>query len=134
MTLLVGTNDVDLYLSGKAPFDMKKWENNYRNLLDQLRSANPNVIIALGTPFIAKVGKIGSAENYQLRKELIAACAKVVRRIAADYAAILLDFEDMFDEQTKQNPSYWIWDGIHPTAAGHQKMADLWLSTVINSD
>jgi phospholipase/lecithinase/hemolysin len=29
-----------------------------------------------------------------------------------------------------QNPSYWVWDGIHPTAAGHQKMADLWLNTV----
>ena len=40
----------------------------------------------------------------------------------------------MFDELTKQNPYYWVWDGIHPTAAGHQKMADLWLSTVINSD
>ena len=134
MTLLVGTNDVDLYLSGKAPLDIKQWESNYRNLLDQLRSANPNVKIALGTPFVAKVGRIGSAENYQQRKELIATCAKVVRRIAVDYAAILLDYEKMFDELTKQNPSYWVWDGIHPTAAGHQKMADLWLSTVINSD
>jgi lysophospholipase L1-like esterase len=46
----------------------------------------------------------------------------------------LLDYEKMFDELTKQNPSYWVWDGIHPTAAGHQKMADLWLNTVINSD
>ena len=44
------------------------------------------------------------------------------------------DYEKMFDELTKQNPSYWVWDGIHPTAAGHQKMADLWLSTVINSE
>ena len=134
VTMLVGTNDVDLYLNGKAPLDMKKWENDYRQLLDQLREANPNVRIALGTPFVAKVGRIGSAENYQKRKELIAACAKIVRRIAVDYATILLDYEKMFDELTKQNPSYWVWDGIHPTAAGHQKMADLWLNTVINSD
>ena len=116
VTLLVGTNDVDLYLSGKAPLDMQQWEHDYRQLLDQLREANPDVRIALGTPFVAKVGRIGSAENYQKRKELIAACAKVVRRIAVDYATILLDYEKMFDELTKQNPSYWVWDGIHPTA------------------
>ena len=22
---------------------------------------------------------------------------------------------------------YWIWDGIHPTTAGHHRMADLWI-------
>ena len=116
VTLLVGTNDVDLYLSG-----------------DQLREANPNVRIALGTPFVAKVGRIGSKDNYQQRKALIAECAAVVRHIASDYNATLLDYEKMFNGLTEQNPSYWVWDGIHPTAAGHQKMADLWLNTVINS-
>ena len=45
VTLLIGTNDVDQYLSGKAPLDMKKWESDYRQLLDQLREVNPNVKI-----------------------------------------------------------------------------------------
>ena len=22
---------------------------------------------------------------------------------------------------------YWIWDGIHPTPAGHRLMADVWI-------
>ena len=47
VTLLVGTNDVDLFLSGKAPLDMQQWEHDYRQLLDQLREANPDVRIAL---------------------------------------------------------------------------------------
>ena len=109
---------------------MKKWESDYRQLLDQLRTANPDVKIILGTPFVAQVGRIGSKDNYQQRKTLIAECAQVVRRIASDYNATLLDFEKMFNDLTEQNASYWIWDGIHPTAAGHQKMADLWLSTI----
>ena len=35
----------------------------------------------------------------------------------------------MFEKlvSTKPAPSYWIWDGIHPTPAGHKRMADLWL-------
>ena len=130
VTLLVGTNDVDKFLSGKATLDMKQWEKDYRQLLDQLRSANPDVQIALGTPFVAQVGRIGSQDNYQQRKALIAECATVVRRIASDYHATLLDYEKLFNELTENNASYWIWDGIHPTAAGHQKMADLWLRAI----
>lgn len=130
VTLLVGTNDVDLHLSGKAPLDIKKWEEDYRKLLEQLRQVNPNVKIVLGTPFVAQVGRIGKAENYQQRKTLIAECAAVVRRMATDYHAILVDYETMFNALTMHHPSYWIWDGIHPTAAGHQRMADLWLKEV----
>ena len=116
-----------------ATLDMKKWENDYRQLLDQLRAVNPDVIIALGTPFVAKVGRIGTEDNFPKRKELIAECAIVVRRIATDYDAILLDYEKMFNALTENNASYWIWDGIHPTAAGHQKIADMWIGTLIDS-
>ncbi len=128
--MLVGTNDVDLFLNGKAQLDTKKWESDYCLLLDQLRTANPDVKIILGTPFVAQVGRIGSKDNYHQRKALIAECANVVRHIASDYHATLLDFEKMFNGLTEQNASYWIWDGIHPTAAGHQKMADLWLGAM----
>lgn len=31
-------------------------------------------------------------------------------------------------QRRQVNPRYWIWDGIHPTSAGHQQMADLWIS------
>ena len=128
--MLVGTNDVDLFLNGKAQLDTKKWESDYCLLLDQLRTANPDVKIILGTPFVAQVGRIGSKDNYHQRKALIAECANVVRHIASDYHATLLDFEKMFNGLTEQNASYWIWDGIHPTAAGHQKIADLWLGAM----
>lgn len=128
VTLLIGTNDVDLHLSGKAPLDIANWEKDYRQLLDQLLAVKPDVKIILGTPFVAQVGRIGAADNFQQRKELIAECATAVRRIATDYHAVLLDYEKMFNSLTEHHPSYWIWDGIHPTAAGHQKMADLWLN------
>lgn len=127
VSLLVGTNDVDAMLKGKLSKDLKLWEQDYRQLLDQLRQQNPQVEIILGTPFVAKSGRIGGADNYAERKALISQCADVVRRIAKDYNAQLLDYEQMFDSLTQKNPSFWIWDGIHPTPAGHQRMADLWL-------
>jgi len=130
LTLLIGTNDVDLHLSGKDSFNPQEWEHAYRQLLDELIAIKPRVKLVLCTPFVACVGRIGSAANYPQRKELIATCASIVRRIAVDYHAILLDYEKLFNTLTEHNPSYWVWDGIHPTAAGHQKMADMWLDAL----
>ena len=40
----------------------------------------------------------------------------------------------MFDEILGTAPTsqdtYWIWDGIHPTPAGHKRMADMWIKRV----
>ncbi|MDE5987495.1 MAG: SGNH/GDSL hydrolase family protein [Prevotella sp.] len=127
VTVLIGTNDVSMYLEGKAPLDFDRWEKDYRGLIAALRERNPHVQIILCTPFVADAGKIGRAEDFSKRKTLISRCSQVVRKIASDTGAVLLDYEEMFDTLTRNNPSYWIWDGIHPTAAGHQRMADMWL-------
>ena len=48
--------------------------------------------------------------------------------------AIFLPYQELFDNLAKdpKTPSlkYWMWDGIHPTAAGHKKMAEMWIKTV----
>lgn len=130
VSILIGTNDIDAYLrSGiETDFDFMAWEKDYRSLLDRTLSLNPDVRFVLGAPFVAKAGKIGKADNYALRTELIEKCSQVVEKIAKDYNAVFLPYDEMFAHLTADgNPSYWIWDGIHPTPAGHQSMADLWL-------
>ncbi|MCM1051281.1 MAG: SGNH/GDSL hydrolase family protein [Paenibacillus sp.] len=131
ISILVGTNDVDRQLreNGDKDFDFATWDRAYRDLLDRALKANPSTRFILGAPFVAKAGKVGKAENYERRLELVNRCAEVVRKIAEDYGAVYLPYNEMFAELTaKYDPSYWIWDGIHPTPAGHQRMADLWLS------
>ncbi len=50
---------------------------------------------------------------------------QAIRRIAADYGAICLPYGEMFEGLLAEYPavpaSHWLWDGIHPTAAGHQR-------------
>ncbi|MCH5310551.1 MAG: SGNH/GDSL hydrolase family protein [Prevotella sp.] len=134
LSLLIGTNDVSYHLEKHtdATFDIKTWEQRYRHLLDQVREANSNVRIILGTPFAAQVGKVGKASDYAERQRLLGEVTEVICRIANDYDAILLRYDILFAVQAQEHPSvpasHWIWDGIHPTAAGHQLMANLWIT------
>ena len=133
LSVLVGTNDVHYYLENKeSDFDFAGWELRYRGLLDQVRNSNPKIRFVLSTPFVAKVGKIGENEDYALRDSLIHRLSGIVASIAKDYEAVLLRYDELFAAQKKEHPlvpmKHWIWDGIHPTAAGHKLMADLWIN------
>lgn len=135
MSMLEGTNDVLYYLDSLSnnqithPFDLDAWERNYRELLSQSRAANPKLTIILCTPFVARVGNVGKRSDFQLRDSLISCMADRIRIMSRDYKATLVDFYKMFTHLCKDpsQASHWIWDGIHPTPAGHRRMADLWL-------
>ena len=50
---------------------------------------------------------------------------------AAEFDAVLVDFQAMFDEACKvQSAEYWGPDGVHPSHAGHMLMAKTWLEAV----
>ncbi|MDO4757795.1 MAG: SGNH/GDSL hydrolase family protein [Rikenellaceae bacterium] len=134
LSILVGTNDVARYLQGKqsAPFDIAGWEEAYRTLLRRARTLNPAMKIILGTPFVAHTGRLATTHDYEQRVQLIAACSEAVRRLAKEFDAEVVDYERLFAQLTTRYEvagEHWIWDGIHPTAAGHRRMADLWLKT-----
>lgn len=47
---------------------------------------------------------------------------------------ILFQGDSITDEACQRaDASYWLWDGVHPTAAGHELIARQWLSVVLNS-
>lgn len=130
LSLLEGTNDIHYYLDRpEGDFDMDGWERRYRALLDRSLAANSRLRIVLGTPFVAKAGWVGKADNYRLRDSLVSVMSNRIRQIAEDYDATLVDYNALFARlcDGKSDVSHWIWDGIHPTPAGHRRMADLWL-------
>lgn len=136
VTILVGTNDVHEFLNDAimTGFDYKRWELTYRNLIDQLKEQNPDVIIVLAPPFVAKAGWVGEADNFNLRRQMVEQLAHIVRQIADDYHAVIMPCDELFRTIQKEAPrdNYWIWDGIHPTTAGHRRMADLWIQMMEN--
>jgi len=132
VSILIGTNDIEQYLnqmsSGETKdFDINAWQNTLDSLLIETRKQLPDVKIMLCTPFVAKVGWRGAAENYSLRSLLISQCDEVMKKVAEKHNAKIVPFHDLFSELTLPSPEYWVWDGIHPTPAAHKLMADVWL-------
>ena len=44
-----------------------------------------------------------------------------------------MPFNEFFQKtlmKEKPQMKWWIWDNVHPTYAGHMRMADFWLETV----
>lgn len=126
LSILIGTNDIDQWLKGEksTSFDYDAWEAQYRSLISRVKADNPLVQIALGTPFVGS-----RSSEYETRSTMVANLAARVRTIATSLGCTLIPYDELFAELTSDQPNtaYWIWDGIHPSPAGHYMMHQLWL-------
>ena len=94
----------------------------------KVKERNPSVKLVLCAPFLAKEGSTGRRVDYDDRKVMVPRLADIVRELCAETGATFVPFDSLFEELIEKEPSpcYWIWDGVHPTPAGHRRMADLW--------
>ena len=125
LSVLIGTNDVGEWLKNHKTdegFDYNIWEKRYHTLLQSTKAANADVKLLLCTPFVSKT-------TSAVRQKMTNRISSIVRQIAKDEKAIYVSFDSLFNQLQRRQPNerYWIWDGIHPTAAGHQQMAELWI-------
>jgi len=59
------------------------------------------------------------------------AAAAAARRLAQQFDAVFLPLQEPFSKAVAKAPmEYWVWDGIHPTAAGHALLAHEWVAQV----
>lgn len=148
LTIQVGINDVCRHCDKMstdsseesdlcAGFDLASWEIMYRQLLDRCRRQDPSMRFVLIAPFIVRAGRMATMPDFDRRRQLTEQLGLVVAEIASDYEAVLIPAQELFDGLLEDYPAvapeHWVWDGIHPTAAGHRRLADLWLRLVSHS-
>jgi lysophospholipase L1-like esterase len=123
LSILIGVNDFWHTLSHGYTGTVETYETNFRNLLERTKKALPEVKFIIGEPF-AVAG--GSAIDE--RWETFSAYRPVAKKIAADFGAVFLPYQSIFDEALKLAPAeYWTPDGVHPSIAGSYLMAQAWL-------
>ena len=125
LSILIGVNDC-LRASARAikDFSASAYENAYREILTASRNQNPELKIILMEPFAYLEGQKNTNSSVAVRRAILQSEQKAVRRLAKEFNAIFIPLQSVFDEAaTLREPSYWIWDGTHPTEAGHALIA-----------
>lgn len=127
LSILVGINDANTEIERKETAQTAEgFENTYRQLLHETRAALPDVKLVLGVPFVVPSG--WRKDNYPVWRDATLPRDRAVRKLAAEFGAILVDYPKVFEAAAKKTPlDYWIWDGIHPTVPGHELMAREWI-------
>lgn len=133
MSLLIGVNDVWHEYTRQNGVDTEKYEKIYNMLLDEIRAALPNIKIMLLEPFVlpgsATENTPETPDRWEFFRKEVDLHRAAAKRVAEKQGLLFVPLQDLF---TKVNADatesgYWLRDGVHPTAAGHELIKREWL-------
>jgi lysophospholipase L1-like esterase len=127
LSLLVGVND---YWHRKT-FGYKgtaaDFASGLSSILGDARRALPAVKLVVLEPFVLRYGSVDASwfPEFDEHREIVA-------KVAASMEATFVSLQSTFDELARQaGPGYWVVDGVHPTPAGHEVIAERWRDAVL---
>jgi lysophospholipase L1-like esterase len=107
VSILVGVNDVGDILRNRNPESIEKFEETYRKLLDKTLEASPEIVLVLCEPFLLPVGMV--KDRQEIWEAEIALRQKIVRKLAAEYQTVFVEFQEVFNKACHKAPAnYWI--------------------------
>lgn len=129
LSILIGVNDTWHGFMYNNGVEVERFATIYRMLLEWTKQQLPHVQLVICEPFVLPCGVVTDDWMSDM-----AARQRVVRELAVDFQAIFVPFQTAFNTAMQDAPAaYWAQDGVHPTPAGHQLMAEQWLQSVTDS-
>ena len=133
ISMLVGINEVWHGYAFDNGADEKKFEMIYGLVIEELMRELPVTKIFLFEPFYLHGSATCNTEQtpgrweYYLRETPLRQAA--VKRVAEKYGLPFVPMQALFEEVEATAPyeGYWLWDGVHPTEAGHELIKRQWL-------
>lgn len=125
LSVLVGVNDCNYPVEGEEKdIACIGYEKRYRQLLAWAKDKNPSLKPILLEPFGYLENWNCDAANLAIRSEKLKNAQRIVKALADEFNAIFVPLQAAFDAaKQEREASYWIWDGVHPTEAGHAIIA-----------
>lgn len=129
ISILIGVNDAWRTMGNEPSGFTDRLERAYRHVLEETVAVLPDTKLVLCEPFILK--GITTEARWDEWQALIQKYQAIVAQLAQEFNAVFVPLQALFDEAaTKREASYWIWDGVHPTSAGHGLISQQWLKVV----
>ena len=132
MSILVGVNDVWHELK-ESPngVDADKYFKIYSMLIEEIKQELPDIRIMILEPFVLKAS--ATEEQWEYFNTEVKKRAKMAKAIAEKFQLQFIPLQEGFDNLAKQAPeSYWLGDGVHPTAMGHEYIKSQWIRAFKN--
>lgn len=127
LSILIGVNDYWHKHDGKYDGTIAVYRKDFKALLERTKKALPNVKLIICEPFAVPDVKAVDKTWYPEFPEY----QKAAREMATSFDAAFVPYQSVFDRAVKSAPgSYWTGDGVHPSLAGAQLMAQAWLEVV----
>lgn len=159
LSILVGVNEGGYgYFNGLTPDEAKeRYETNLRAILELTRKELGDIKIILCEPFYCPLDKSDYSykftphpdgvegpfkrpdsndpeDSVTYRIEVNEKIRAVAPKIAEDFGCIFVPLYDKIYEQAERSRmEYFIWDGTHPSIAGHMLISEEWLKAMRNS-
>lgn len=132
ISILIGVNDAWRIMNNLPSGATDRFERAYRHLLQETKEVLPDARLVLCEPFILEVGATSEKwEEWQLH---LGKYSRIVQQLVNEYDAIFVPLQDAFNRSLERaEASYWLWDGVHPTPAGHDLIAEEWFAAVEKS-
>lgn len=126
MSILIGVNDVWHEIARENGVDADKFYKIYDMLIEEVKTALPDIKIMIMEPFVLNAS--ATQENWEEFNTEVKKRAQMAKKIAEKYNLPFIELQKGFDELTKkEEPSYWLKDGVHPTEMGHEYIKNQWL-------
>ncbi len=127
LSILIGVNDIWHKLTGNYDGTVEIYKRDFEALIDRTRKNLPDVKLIICEPFAVPGVKAVDDKWYPEFYEY----QKAAREIAVRFNAAFIPLQKIYDEAQKKAPgSYWTPDGVHPSLAGAQLMAEAWIGAI----
>ena len=133
MSILVGVNDALHEYQHQNGVSAEKFEMVYGLLIEELQKALPDLKMMILEPFVlpgnATCNNEGHPGRWDFLSAEVALRAQAAKRVAEKYNLPFVPLQEMFNKANADAPEmgYWLYDGVHPTQAGHTLIKRAWL-------
>lgn len=126
LSILIGVNDVWHPLNDEdqtGGYSVERYTQLLSMFIEDVLAVKPDTVIAILEPFVLD----GTATHEKIDGFVsgVSARAKAAKEVAEKYNLVFVPLQDKFNEKLELAPSgWWLIDGVHPTHAGHQLIAN----------